>query len=170
MHRTPKLTQNTQHKLEVAFSYLERKCVLKVPEKRITCGSKYLCRLVCHINQEMPLRKRGETHLLDHFIARVNDGVSWTLLQTVEFVNKILWCDHSKNETSGLKVFLNGTICFQYFTIYESNLEILLNFDSLITWKRQGEKQSNCILFLFFIYFIYLFFSHSLTIKSYKGC
>ena len=156
---TPNNTQNTQHKLGVAFSYLERKYMLKVPEKRITCGSKCLCRLVCH-KPGNAFTKTSRTHLLDHFIARVNDGVSWTLVQTVEFVNKILWCDHSKNETSGLKVFLNGTIYFQYFTIYESNLEILLNFDSLITWKRQGEKQNNCILFYLFILFICFLVTH----------
>ena len=93
-------------------------------------------------------------------VSRTRKCLTLTLVQTVEFVNKILWCDHSKNETSGLKVFLNGTICFQYFTIYESNLEILLNFDSLITWKRQGEKQNNCILFYLFILFICFLVTH----------
>ena len=53
------------------------------------------------MNDEMTLRKQGETNLPDHFIATVNDLM--TLVLTVAFVTKNLCSDHLNNETS-LKV------------------------------------------------------------------
>ena len=48
-----------------------------------------------------------------------------SVVLTFEYVDEILWCDHS-NETSSA-VLLHGTICFSIF--YKMKLSFSLNFD-----------------------------------------
>ena len=57
-----------------------------------------------------------------------------SVVLSFEFVNEILWCDHS-NETS-LAVLLHGTICFSIF--YETKFRILLEFDFWFSWRLKG--------------------------------
>ena len=52
---------------------------------------------------------------------------------TFESVDEILWCDHS-NETSS-PVRLHGTICFSIFYKIKFDFEIFLNFDVWHSWE-----------------------------------
>ena len=54
---------------------------------------------------------------------------------TFEYVDEILWCDHS-NETSSA-VLLHGTICFSIF--YKMKFEIFLEFRFLHSWALKGK-------------------------------
>ena len=57
-----------------------------------------------------------------------------SVVLTFEFVDEILWCDHS-NETSSA-VLLNGTICFSMF--YKMKFWILLDFGNRHSWEQTG--------------------------------
>ena len=64
-----------------------------------------------------------------------------SVVLTFEFVDEILWCDHS-NETSSA-VLLHGTICFSIF--YKMNLGFFLSFDFWHSWESKGRYVCVCV-------------------------